>query len=102
MSSVGACCRSQLDMRNDQGHLGAQAGNNCKLTQLPMLCVLLQLFYQTTNELEVFLVKAATQELVDAFAATPPGPAAEEALFGLFAEYVVQNYSAELQSYRYL
>ena len=46
------------------------------------------------------MFKAATQELVDALVAAEPGPAAEDALFGLFAEYVVQNYSAELQTYR--
>lgn len=52
------------------------------------------------NELETFMFKAATQELVDALVAAEPGPAAEDALFGLFAEYMVQNYSAELQTYR--
>ena len=62
--------------------------------------VALQLFYQAANELEDFIFQAATQELVDALVAAEPGPAAEDALFGLFAEYMVQNYSAELQTYR--
>ena len=60
----------------------------------------MQLFYQAANELEDFIFQAATQELVDPLVAAEPGPAAEDALFGLFAEYMVQNYSAELQTYR--
>ena len=71
----------------------------CCILHLHIL-VVLQLFYQAANELETFMCKAATQELVDAFVAADPGPAAEDALFGLFAEYMVQNYSAELQTYR--
>lgn len=46
------------------------------------------------------MFKSATRELVDALVAAEPGPAAEDALFGLFAEYMVHNYSAELQTYR--
>ena len=60
----------------------------------------MQLFFSATNELEAFMLKAASQELVDALVKNEPGPAAEDALFGLFAEYVVHNYSAELQAYR--
>lgn len=64
------------------------------------MVAVLQLFYQATNELENFMLKAATQELVDALVGADSGPATEDALFGLFAEYMVQNYSAELQIYR--
>jgi hypothetical protein len=38
--------------------------------------------------------------MVDTLVANDPGPATEDAMFGLFAEYVVHNHSAELQSYR--
>ncbi len=38
--------------------------------------------------------------MVDALVANDPGPATEDAMFALFAEYVVHNHSAELQSYR--
>ena len=34
--------------------------------------------------------------------ANNPGPATEDAMFALFAEYVVHNHSAELQSYRWV
>lgn len=43
---------------------------------------------------------AATEQLVDTLVGNEPGPAIEDALFALFAEYVVHNYSSELQSYR--
>ena len=60
----------------------------------------LQLFYRATNDLEIFIYKAVTQDMVDTLVANDPGPATEDAMFGLFAEYVVHNHSAELQSYR--
>lgn len=65
-----------------------------------MVFYCLQLFFKTTNELEGFIFKAVTQELVDTLVANEPGLATEDALFALYAEYVVHNYSAELQSYR--
>lgn len=63
-------------------------------------CDALQLFFKASTELEAFMFEAASKELVEALVNSEPGPAAEDALFGLFAEYVVHNYSAELQSYR--
>jgi len=60
----------------------------------------LQLFYRATNDLENFIYKAVTQDMVVTLVANDPGPATEDAMFGLFAEYVVHNHSAELQSYR--
>lgn len=61
----------------------------------------MQLFNTATDELEGFLLQSVTPELAQTFVAVSPGPAAEEALFGLFAEYVVRNYSNSLQTYRY-
>lgn len=61
---------------------------------------LLQLFYKTAFELEGFIFKAISQDMIDTLKANDPGPVTEDALFGLYAEYVVHNYSSELQSYR--
>lgn len=52
------------------------------------------------NELEDFLLRSVTPQLAGAFVANSPDRAAEDALFNLFAEYVVYNYSQELQAYR--
>lgn len=60
----------------------------------------MQLFNTAIDELEDFLLQSVTPELAQTFVANSPGPAAEDALFGLFAEYVVRNYSKELQAYR--
>jgi hypothetical protein len=60
----------------------------------------LQLFYRATYDLEAFIYKAVTQDMVDTLVANEPGPATEDAMFALFAGYVVHNHSAELQSYR--
>lgn len=61
----------------------------------------LQLFNTATDELETFLLDCITPKLAEAFVACPAGKVSEEALFGLFAEYVVSNYNQELQTYRY-
>ena len=60
----------------------------------------MQLFNQATDELERFLLDSITPKLAEAFVANPSGRVSEDALFGLFAEYVVSNYSQELQTYR--
>ena len=65
-----------------------------------MLYFVLQLFNTAVNELEDFLLRSVTPQLAGAFLANSPGRAAEDALFNLFAEYVVYNYSQELQAYR--
>ena len=61
---------------------------------------MLQLFYKVSVELEAFLFKAVTPEVVETFTNNAVGVASQDALFGLFAEYVVSNYSKDLQSYR--
>lgn len=62
----------------------------------------MQLFNEAVEALEDFLLASVTPELARAFVRNSPGKAAEDALFGLFAEYVVYNYSKELQAYRYI
>ena len=46
------------------------------------------------------LLKNATPELRDALLAAAPGAATEDALFPLFAEYVLSEHGREIKRYR--
>ncbi|KAL0019761.1 hypothetical protein WJX79_003104 [Trebouxia sp. C0005] len=81
-------------------HIDAFRGSAHVQDQSLALYVNSKLFYRATNDLESFIYKAVTQDMVDTLVANNPGPATEDAMFALFAEYVVHNHSAELQSYR--
>ncbi|DBA92452.1 TPA: hypothetical protein ACH3X1_002686 [Trebouxia sp. C0004] len=81
-------------------HIDAFRGSAHVQDQSLALYVNSKLFYRATTDLETFIYKAVTQDMVDALVANDPGPATEDAMFGLFAEYVVHNHSAELQTYR--
>ncbi|KAL0044525.1 hypothetical protein WJX82_011160 [Trebouxia sp. C0006] len=81
-------------------HIDAFRGSAHVQDQSLALYVNSKLFYRATNDLENFIYKAVTQDMVVTLVANDPGPATEDAMFGLFAEYVVHNHSAELQSYR--
>lgn len=100
---LGCCCLLDWDVHVLQVAAltqGRTAWLAAALYRVSLLAVFLQLFFRGASELENFMLKSATRELVDALVAAEPGPAAEDALFGLFAEYMVHNYSAELQTYR--
>lgn len=60
----------------------------------------MQLFNKAVEALEEFLLQSVTPSLARAFVVHSPGKAAEDPLFNLFAEFVVHNYSQELQAYR--
>lgn len=66
----------------------------------PHLFSWLQLFKQAVQEFEKFLVRGMLPALRDAVLVLPPGPAAADGLFPLFAQFVLDHYMDAIRHYR--
>ena len=58
-----------------------------------------QLFPVAAHEFKLWVIRAVDEDLRDALLSVEPGEA-EDALFKLFAEYVIDNFSEEIKGYR--